>query len=352
MFFSKRNIVVGCVLGFALAGGFISSCRIDPEVIPEISKDDVTFRIPPGFPQPVYGFENNTITIDGFKLGRRLFYEPKLSADNSISCGFCHQQDFAFANANHQFSHGINGLFGTRNAPPIYNLVWNNVFMWDGGINHLENQPLGPIQNMVEMGETLPSVIAKLNADPSYRTQFAAAFGDDSITTQRICKSLAQFMGLMVSANSKYDKYSRGELQLNPQESSGLAVFRTKCASCHTEPLFTDEDFHNNGLPVDPTINDYGKFTITALPSDSMRFKTPSLRNISVTGPYMHDGRFITLSECLNHYTSGITQSSTLDPQLATGIALTPQQKADILAFLGTLTDMEFINDHRFSEGQ
>lgn len=352
MFFSKKNIVVGCVLGFALAGGFISSCRIDPEILPGISQEDITFRIPPGFPQPVYNFENNPVTIDGFKLGRRLFYEPRLSADNSISCGFCHQQDFAFANANHQFSHGINGQFGTRNAPPVYNLVWNHVFMWDGGINHIENQPLGPIQNPVEMAETLPSVIAKLNADPSYRTQFAAAFGDDSITTQRICKSLAQFMGLMVSANSKYDKYTRGEIQLSTQESNGLAVFRTKCASCHSEPLFTDEGFHNNGLPIDNTINDYGKFTITHLPADSMKFKTPSLRNVSVTGPYMHDGRFITLSECLDHYTTGITQSTTLDPLLTTGISLTPQQKADILAFLGTLTDVEFMNDRRFAEGQ
>lgn len=350
MFSFKKRIVVGCVIGLALSGGFISSCKTDPEIIPVISTEDIKFKIPAGFPQPVYGFENNPVTIDGFKLGRRLFYEDKLSADNSVSCGFCHQQDFAFANANHQFSHGIYGQFGTRNAPPIFNLAWNQVFMWDGGINHIENQPLGPIQNPLEMGETLPGVIAKLNADPTYRAQFTAAFGDDSITTQRICRSLAQFMGLMISSNSKYDKYTCGELQLSTQESNGLATFRTKCASCHTEPLFTDNGFHNNGLAVDNTINDYGKMVITHQPGDSLKFKTPSLRNITLTGPYMHDGRFLTLSECLDHYHTGIVQSSTLDPQLATGINLTPQQKADIIIFLGTLTDMEFVNDARFAE--
>ncbi|MDQ3109368.1 MAG: cytochrome-c peroxidase [Bacteroidota bacterium] len=350
MFRNKKHIVAGLVLGVAMAGGFISSCRTDAKIIPEISTEDVSFRIPQGFPQPVYTFTNNPVTPDGFKLGRRLFYEPKLSADNSVSCGFCHQQPNAFANANHQFSHGIGGQLGTRNTPAIFNMAWTQLFMWDGGINHIESQPLGPITNPVEMGETLSNVITKLNADASYRAQFNAAFGDDSITTQRICQSLAQFMGLMISSNSKYDQYSRGETQLNTQEANGLAVFRTKCASCHSEPLFTDNSFHNNGLAVDNTLDDYGRMTITALPSDSLKFKTPSLRNITVTGPYMHDGRFLTLEECLDHYSSGVVSSSTLDPQLTGGIALTPQQKADIIVFLGTLTDFTYLNDSRFAE--
>jgi cytochrome c peroxidase len=347
---SKKHIVVSVVFGLAMAGGFITSCRTDAEIIPEITPEDVTFRVPQGFPQPVYAFTNNPVTPEGFKLGRRLFYEPRLSADNSVSCGFCHQQPNAFANANHQFSHGIYGQLGTRNSPPIFNMAWTSLFMWDGGINHLESQPLGPITNPVEMGETLPSVIAKLNADPSYRQQFTDAFGDDTITSQRITQSLAQFMGLMISSNSKYDKYTRGETSLNQQEADGLAVFRTKCASCHSEPLFTDGGFHNNGLTVDNTLNDYGRMIITSMPGDSLKFKTPSLRYITVTGPYMHDGRFLTLEECLDHYISGVANSSTLDPQLTGGIALTPQEKAAIIVFLGTLTDFTYLNDSRFSE--
>ncbi|HLG03860.1 MAG TPA: cytochrome c peroxidase [Bacteroidia bacterium] len=329
---------------------FFDSCRRDAEIIPAVAPDDVTFKIPPGFPAPVYNFENNPVTVDGFKLGRRLFYEGRLASDNSISCGFCHQQVNAFANSGHQFSHGVGGLFGTRNAPPVFNLAWNYTFMWDGGINHIENQPLGPIANPVEMNESLANVIAKLNADLSYKDQFKAAFGDDSVTTQRLCRALAQFMGIMISAESKYDQYMRGDAAFTTQESNGLALFRTKCASCHTEPLFSDRSYHNNGLPVDPTINDRGRMMITNDAADSLKFKTPSLRNCAVTYPYMHDGRFMTLSECLNHYAGGVVISPTLDPLLAAGIPLTTQEKSDLLAFLATLTDQKFLTDTRFRE--
>jgi cytochrome c peroxidase len=328
----------------------IDSCRRDPEILPDVKAADVKFYVPAGFPQPVYNFANNTTTVPGFELGRRLFYENKLSRDNSVSCGFCHQQANAFANGEHQFSHGVDGLLGTRNAPAMYNLAWNYTFMWDGGINHLESQPLGPIENPVEMDETLTNVILKLNADQSYRDDFEAAFGDDSITTQRICRALAQFMGIMISADSKYDQYMAGTATFTAQEEHGLALFRANCVSCHTEPLFTDRLYHNNGLSVDPTINDAGRMTITHDPNDSLLFKTPSLRNLTVTGPYMHDGRFMTLNECLDHYITGINNTPTLDPLLVGGIALTPQEKADIIAFLATLTDYTFLQDSRFKE--
>jgi cytochrome c peroxidase len=350
MLLNKRAIVY-CLLAIGgFASIFLEACRRDPEIIPETSAEDIRFYVPPGFPAPVYDFSGNPVTLEGFKLGRRLFYEPKLSRDNTISCGFCHQQVSAFSNTEHSFSHGIDGQLGTRNSPAIFNLAWNQSFMWDGGINHLESQPLGPIANPLEMDETIANVIAKLNAVPSYHEDFAAAFGDDSITTQRMCFALAQFMGLMISADSKYDQYVAGQAAFSAAEEHGLALFRTKCASCHTEPLFTDRSFHNNGLPVDLTINDFGRAIITSDPLDSFKFKTPSLRNIAITGPYMHDGRFVTLSECLDHYSSGIAQSSTLDPLLTAGIPLTASEKSDLIAFLATLTDHKFITDPKFRE--
>lgn len=345
----KTKLVLWLILSVS-AFSFFNACSVDPEILPELTKDDVKFYVPAGFPQPVYTFENNEVTQDGFKLGRRLFYEPMFSVDNSISCGSCHQQQVAFAHSSHQFSHGVFGQFGTRNAPGLWNLAWNQSFMWDGGINHIESQPLGPITNPVEMDETMSNVIARLNSVPSYHQDFQKAFGDDSITSQRICRALAQFMGIMISDNSKYDQYLRGETNFSASEENGLALFRTKCASCHTEPLFTDRQYHNNGLAVDNTINDAGRMHITGNPQDSLKFKTPSLRNVALTGPYMHDGRFYSLQECVDHYSSGIVQSSTLDPLLSSGIPLTASEKTDLIAFLATLTDFKFISDPKFKE--
>lgn len=348
-----RAAVVGALVAIPVCiVSFASSCATDPEIPAVITAEDVKFRVPQGFPVPNYDFSLNPVTLDGFKLGRELFYEPKLSRDNTISCGSCHQQAVAFAHAEHQISHGVDGLLGTRNAPGLWNLAWHNEFMWDGGIQHIELQPLGPIGNPVEMDETLGNVIAKLNADSRYPEMFKAAFGTDTITTQRIMMAITQFQGLMISDNSKYDQVMRGEATFTQQEEYGLATFRSKCVSCHTEPLFTDRSYHNNGLRPEPTIMDAGRMMITANPLDSMKFKTPSLRNIAVTGPYMHDGRFTTIMQCLNHYSSGnLYQSATLDPALApNGIPLTAQEKADLIAFLGTLTDYKLMDDPKFSE--
>lgn len=328
----------------------IPGCSTDPEIPVPGNEETVKFYVPHGFPQPVYDFSMNPVTADGFRLGRKLFYDPILSRDNTISCGSCHQQDFAFAHGQHQVSHGIDGQLGTRNAPGLWNLAWNQTFMWDGGITHIELQPLGPIQNPVEMDETIANVIAKLAADPEYPPLFEAAFGNDTITTQRMTQAIAQFMGLMISDNSKYDQVQRGEATFTAQEEYGLATFRSKCASCHTEPLFTDRMYHNTGLQPEPTIMDMGRFRITALPQDSMKFKTPSLRNLALTGPYMHDGRYNTIAECLDHYTNSIYQSTTLDAQLTAGIPLTAQEKSDLIAFLATLTDYTLINDPKFQE--
>ena len=308
--------------------------------------------VPAGFPQPHYTFQDNPVTNAKFILGRALFYDPILSADNTISCGSCHQAFAAFSHSGHDLSHGINGLLGNRNAPPLQNLNWRNTFMWDGGINHIEVQPIAPIQNPVEMGENLNNVIAKLQSKIKYQDLFRNAFGSDSVTSQRMLKSMAVFMGLMYSYNSKYDRYYRGEsgVTFTNAEQSGYNLFKTKCAGCHQEPLMTDESFRNNGLVPNILLNDSGRARITGNPTDKYKFKVPSLRNISVTSPYMHDGRFATLSEVLDHYRSGIQSSTTLDPSLSTGILLSNQEKSDIISFLYTLTDYQFLYDERFKD--
>ena len=323
------------------------SCSVDPEIKPVITEDEIKEVVPEGWPTPVYNFSNNPLTLDGFTLGRYLFYDPILSSDNTISCGSCHQQFAAFANSGHDVSHGVNGLLGTRNTPAIQNVNWLPAFMHDGGINHIEVMPLGPITNPVEMNETMANVVAKLSASGKYKQLFTKAYGDDMVNSQRIFRAIAQFMGTMYSYNSKYDKVKSGDESFTAQEQAGYSLFVQKCASCHKEPLFSDYDYRNNGLVA---YLDSGRAHITGNAADRYKFKTPSLRNIEKTAPYMHDGRFYTLDQCLNHYVSGIVNSPTLDPTLVGGISLSTQDKNDIIAFLKTLTDTKFLTDPRYSE--
>ncbi len=325
------------------------SCSVDPEIIPEVKIEGIKEIIPDGWPTPFYNFSNNPISIERFTLGKTLFYEPMLSSNNTISCGSCHQQFVAFSNAGHDLSHGINGLLGKRNSPALQNLNWNTSFMHDGGILNLEVQPLGPIANPIEQNENIANVVAKLNASTKYKALCKSAYGDEIINSQRILKSLAQFMGTMYSYNSKYDAVKKGTETFTTNEQNGYNVFVAKCASCHKEPLFTNYDFINNGIGI-TVLNDSGRAHITHLPTDLYKFKTPSLRNIEKSGPYMHDGRFSTLEKCLDHYASVIPNAPTLDPSLIGGLGLTAQSKIDIIAFLKTLTDPKFLTDKRFSE--
>lgn len=329
---------------------FITACSVDSEIKPILKKDDVLEIIPQGWPQPSYNFNNNPLTIEGFTLGRTLFYEPILSADNTISCGSCHQQFAAFSHSGHDVSHGIDGLLGTRNAPAIQNINWNSSFMHDGGILNIEVMPLAPITNPVEMNENMPHLISKLSVSAKYKQLFKEAFGDEQINSQRIFKAITQFMGTLYSYNSKYDRVKSGKENFTSTEASGYELFTQKCVSCHTEPLFTDHSFRNIGLKVNDLYNDSGRAHITGNPSDKFKFKTPSLRNVEKTGPYMHDGRFTSLNQCLDHYVFGITNSNTLDPLLTNGIFLTNQNKSDLIAFLKTLTDNQFLTDKRFSD--
>jgi cytochrome c peroxidase len=316
-----------------------------------IKNKDLIFEYPKYWPVPHYDFSKLSMSEDEFQLGRHLFYDPLLSRDNTISCASCHLQATGFTHVDHDLSHGIDGRIGTRNSMTIMNLAWNTTFMWDGGVNHIELQALGPISSKNEMDESLEHVVEKLNASAKYRALFYKVDNDSVITGQRTLLALTQFVVMLTSYNSKYDKYIRYEVggEFTEQEKKGLDVFRNNCAACHTEPLFTNNEFKNNGLKVDTTLNDFGRLLITQDSQDSLKFKVPTLRNIQFTKPYMHDGRFETLQEVINHYTSEIQQSSTLAGELKNNIELTHREKVDLLVFLRTLTDKAFLFDKRFA---
>jgi cytochrome c peroxidase len=304
-------------------------------------------EVPNGWPKPVYNFSKNPLTEEAFQLGRHLFYDPILSRDNTISCSSCHLQQTGFTHVDHQLSHGIEGKIGTRNSMAIINLAWNKDFMWDGGVNNLEVQAINPITSPTEMDEKLENVVAKLQNSPKYRTLFTKAYGDDKVTSQRLLKALAQFTVMLKSSNSKYDKVMRKEENFTQQEQRGYDLFKTNCATCHKEPLFADDRFEKNGLALDETLNDLGRIKITGKTEDKMRFKIPTLRNIQFTFPYMHDGRFKTLTEVIKHYNS-LGNDKSLPKELAKPMNLSDNDRVDLVAFLQTLTDKEFLFDKRF----
>jgi cytochrome c peroxidase len=299
--------------------------------------------IPEGWAAPVYDFSKNPLSKAKIEIGRALFHDPILSANNTVSCVSCHSQFTAFAHTDHRLSHGINDKIGIRNAPALMNLAWQNVFMWDGAIHHLDVQSLAPISHPDEMGEDIANIVKKLQKLPHYTTAFNAAYGDTLITGERVLKSLSQFMLTFVSANSKYDKMKKGEMTFTPQEQNGYALFQKNCNTCHQEPLFTTHEFENNGLPIDTILNDWGRMKVTQKESDALKFKVPTLRNIEFSHPYMHDGRFRRIGDVLNHYTKGIERNSTLSSKLKTQITLTANEKNDLTAFLLTLTDKDFL---------
>lgn len=309
----------------------------------------IYFEIPKGWPKLHYDFKKNPLTEEGFQLGRKLFYDPILSQDNTISCASCHLQQTGFTHVDHELSHGIDGKIGTRNSLALMNLAWNKDFMWDGGVNHLDVQPLSPITSEVEMNETLENVVAKLQKSYKYQELFENAFGSKKITGQLLLKALSQFELQLVSSNSKYDKVVRNEEKFTEIEQKGYDLFKTNCASCHKEPLFTSDKFENNGLKIDKTLNDFGRMKITQNINDFLKFRVPTLRNVQFTFPYMHDGRFKTLNEVVNHYNSGIQKSKTLAKQLQKPMNLSDNERTEIVAFLKTLTDNEFLFNTRFS---
>ncbi len=302
---------------------------------------------PDHFPEPFLKVKR----IQNFKkveLGRQLFYDPILSQDSTISCASCHSPFNAFAHTDHDLSHGIYDSIGTRNAPALFNLAWHKLFMWDGAINHLDVQALAPISHPGEMAEDISHVVKKLNRSNFYRNKFDAIYKDKRITGERLLKCLSEFQLTLISANSKYDSVMLGKSTFTDQENKGYLLFKRNCNSCHQEPLFSSFEFENNGLAVDTSLNDFGRYKITKQPKDSLLFKVPSLRNLKYTFPYMHDGRFERLREVLNHYSNGIVNSPTLSSRLRNGIALNSREKTDLLAFLRTLNDQKFVFEKKY----
>jgi cytochrome c peroxidase len=335
-----RKIVLIVVFGF-LTFGLIS-----------FSKSYFTpiyIEIPENWPKPVYDFKKNPLTEEGFQLGRQLFYDPILSKDNTISCASCHLQATGFTHVDHELSHGIEGKIGTRNSLTLQNLAWNKHFMWDGGVNHLDVQALAPITSEVEMNETLENVIKKLQNSDKYIALFEKAFGTKKITGQLTLKAISQFIVSLTTTNSKYDKVKRNEQKFTVMEQKGYTLFQEKCASCHKEPLLTNNEFRNNGLSMDADLKDLGRMKITQNSKDSLLFKVPTLRNIEFTYPYMHDGRFKTLTEVIKHYNSGIHKSKTLSKELQQPMNLSDNERTELVAFLKTLTDKAFLFNTRYA---
>ena len=309
--------------------------------------------LPPSVPT------DNPLTLEGIALGRKLFYEPLLSNDGTQSCASCHLAENSFTDPN-RFSTGITGEMGTRNAMPIFNLVWNfqNNFLWDGSASSLEDQVNDPIENPIEMNNNWPNVLATLQATDIYPELFEQAFGSVIITKESIAKAIAQFERTLISGNSRFDQYLLGDNNaVTAQEINGFNVFmdenRGDCFHCHGNefnPLWTNNAFHNNGL--DSSFEDLGLGVFTGDPLDYGKFKSPSLRNLAYTAPYMHDGRFATLDEVINHYSEGLVYSNTIDPLMKNiaegGAQLTTSDKADLKAFLLSLSELEFTTNPAF----
>lgn len=299
---------------------------------------------------------DNPTTKQGVQLGRALFYDPILSSNGKVSCASCHQQDKAFSDG-FRFSIGVDSVPTRRNSMSLANLLWVQNLFWDGRSRSLEDQASIPMFDVHEMNQPADISALKLRQHPEYRKMFEAAFGDRVISGDRVIKALAQFERTLISANSPYDKYLSGAYTPSLAEQRGMDLFmghnatgiRTSCAHCHGSPRLMVELFHNNGLDKEPA--DYGREDFTQDPADRGRFRVPTLRNIAVTAPYMHDGRFVTLREVLDHYSDHIQPSGTLSSFIADstdaagrrGLLLNDDQKNDIVAFLEMLTDSTFL---------
>lgn len=349
----KSNYILGLVF-------LLFSCSSDNENadyspvqisldIPKIFSDNI---LPPVIPI------DNTQTEEGVALGKRLFFDTILSGDQSISCASCHSPQNAFTD-NTPTSIGIDGINGNRNAMPLFNLAWNynERFAWDGKELSLERQALEPVENPLEMHSNWDNVVNRLQNHFEYPELFERAFGTNGITKELTVKAIAQFERTLISANSKFDKYTLGQANLTPQELNGLDVFlredKGDCFHCHgnpNNPLWTNNDFHNNGL--DTVFTDLGLGAVSGDPNDNGKFRTPSLRNLAFTAPYMHDGRFPTLDDVIDFYSEGLQNSETIDPLMKNiaqgGVQLSDEDKADLKAFLLTLSDPSFVTNPTF----
>ncbi len=306
------------------------------------------FTFPAHFPLPPLP-RDNPLTTARVALGRRLFHEPALSRDGTVSCASCHQAAAGFADPR-RTSVGVAGRIGTRQAMPLQNLAWKPAFLWDGRAPTLRAQAAVPIEAQNEMDEQMTNLCAKLAGAPGYREAFAAAFADEAITPDRVGRALEAFQLTLTAYDAPFDRALNGGPALSEEQKRGFLLFMTEfdprrglrgadCFHCHGVPLFTDQLFHNNGLDADPA--DRGRERVTGRAADRGKFVTPSLRNVARTAPYMHDGRFATLEEVVHHYSEGVQRSPTLDPNLAKhpagGLHLTEDERRDLVAFLKCL---------------
>lgn len=316
----------------------------------EINTEWEGILYPSHFSKPIQKvIDSREFTKNGFLLGKKLFYDPILSKDSSISCGSCHNQSTAFSDLGHSISKGINGQLGIRNAPALQNLIWQPSYFHDGGVVNIDMISLAPIENPLEMDENINRIITKLNQHPEYPQLFERVFGTNEINSGRILTAITQFQAKLISANSRYDQFIEGKYALSAEELDGKFLFENKCSNCHSGVLFSDFEYRNNGIS-DTMDKDLGRYRISVIDSDKQKFKTPSLRNIEVTGPYMHNGQYTTLEDVLEHYNSGVKPSPTLDENLKNGIKMTKLEQQKIIIFLKTLTDTDFLNDIRFSK--
>ena len=365
------------LLAIVLLVAFIA-CKKDSE--PDQDNDQSTLCEPVGAVGTPYELEipyffsqpnipaNNPLTEEGVELGRHLFWEKRLSRNNTISCGSCHFPDASFSD-NSAFSVGLYGDLTDRNSMALVNMAWNNDFFWDGRAESLEDQLFEPVSNPIEMDLTWPEAEDIIGSDPDYQDMFTAAFGTPCVDSVRITRAMAQFIRTMISGRSKFDRaYRYGEFQLTASEIRGQELFLAEggdpnifpggqnggdCFHCHGGGLtqFTDFQFHNNGL--DSLFDDLGLGGVTGNWFQEGQFKTPTLRNIALTAPYMHDGRFQTLHDVIEHYNMGGHPSPTLDPLMkfeGVGLGLSPQDIDDLVNFLNTLTDTEFIENPAFQD--
>ncbi|MFT5860142.1 MAG: cytochrome c peroxidase [Flavobacteriaceae bacterium] len=324
-------------------------------------------NIPSHFPQMIIPADN-PMTLEGVDLGRKLFYEKLLSGDNTMACAECHSPESAYSDPN-QFSTGIDGVQGGRNSMPLINLGWNQSFFWDGRAKTLEDQILMPVEDPIEMHESWVNAVAELSESAEYREKFAQAFGEEGIDKIKAAKAIAQFLRTMISGESKYDvmykfenglSLSSGEQvtygSVTPSEWAGYDLFKSlngaDCFHCHNGPLMQVQKFSNNGL--DASFSDLGRGAVTGNSSDDGKFKVPTLRNIAQSAPYMHDGRFVSLDDVIDHYSHFVQMSPTIDPLIEFasqgGVQLDAFEKDLLKQFLLTLTDDTFLNNPDFQE--
>ena len=336
--------LLGLTVAAAVAG--LQSCRRSE--LPAWGGTVLPFTVPAGFPQPAYDFGSNPLTQETVDLGRRLFYEGALSKDSAFPCGSCHMPSAAFTTFDHDRSHGYNHSHTLRNAPGLANLAWYRNYFQDGQYSDLESVIARHITHPNEMGENFAEVSARLTADTAYVRRFREAFGEGPINEARIVGALKQFLLSMLSADSKWDRVQRGTESFSPEEAAGAQVFAARCASFHSGALFSDFSYRNTGLEADPTLNDYGRMRVTGDRADSLRFRVPSLRNLSLTSYYGHDGRYSSFRFMVRHYRDNVQPSPTLDPLLAGGIPLSQTEEDNLVRFLFTLTDTGYIHNPRY----